>query len=117
MKTIFTLFIFMIATSAFARFQFNCQEIGNRTASRTMDLTQVSNGRLSEGVRHTFKLELRENRTRQLLLSELVTVEVEDVMFSFSNRARGINGMIYLDEMDQTWLELGRTKIRFACAM
>ncbi len=114
MKSILGLLVLMTATSAFARVQYVCQEQGNR-APRTMILTQISTGRIQEGVKYVFGLELRDSRTGTVLLAERVNVETEDVMFSFSNRQRTISGMIYLDELDQTWLEIGRNKLRFDC--
>ncbi len=115
MKSIIGFLVLMTVTTAFAREQYVCQEKGNRTSPRTMTLTQLSSGRVQEGVKHLFGLELRDRRTGTVLFAARVNVEVEDVMFSFSNRQGEVTGMIYLDELDQSWAEFGRNKLRFDC--
>ncbi len=116
MKTILATLALTFATSSFAGVQYVCKQVNDRPGTlHTMTLTQVSTGRILEGNKYAFNLELREIRTRRLVLSERVTVETEDVMFSFSNKAKAISGMIYLDEMDGAWLNIGRNELRFDC--
>ena len=68
-----------------------------------------------EGAKFAFQLEVFEGNSSKAVLSEKVTVETEDVMFGFKNSAKKITGMIYLDELDASYLTIKGKTTHFDC--
>lgn len=117
MKSLLALIVLASSITAFAGEKYICKEITENSwdSKKTMILTQVGNIDIKEGVKYNFTLEVYEGNSAKAVVSEKVTVETEDVMFGFENKAKKISGMIYLDELDQTWLKVGKTETRFDC--
>lgn len=117
MKSLLALVVLASSISAFAGEKYICKEITENSwdSKKTMILTQVGDIEVKEGVKYTFKLEVYEGNSSKPVVAENVTVETEDVMFGFNNKAKKISGMIYLDELDQTWLKVGKNETRFDC--
>ena len=118
MKSLFALVVLLVSLNTFAGTKFICKE---NTESRwdskkSMILTQLGHVKIKEGVVYDFKLEIYDtNSSHKPFVSEIVSVETEDVMFGFSNKIKKIEGMIYLDELDQTWVKVGKTEMSFNC--
>lgn len=117
MKSLLLMIVLTSAFSAFAGDKYICKEMTENSwdSKRTMILTQLGNIQIKEGVKYDFKLEVFEGNSSKPIVSEKVTVETEDVMFGFSNKAKKIEGMIYMDELDQTWLKVGKSEWHFDC--
>ncbi len=117
MKLLSVFVILLFSTVSFAGEKYICKQItANSWDDKvTMVLTQIGDEQIKEGVSYKFKLELFSGRSATPKFSETVIVETEDVMFSFVNKAKKVNGMIYLDELDQTWLYVGQDKYDFDC--
>lgn len=117
MKSLLALITLLTSITAFAGEKYICKEITENSwdSKRTLILTQVGNIEINEGVKYTFTLEVFEGNSSKAIVSEKVTVETEDVMFAFSNKAKKISGMIYMDELDQTWLKVGKNEWHFDC--
>src|SRR5688572_18330166 len=108
MKHVLMLALSLTSSMAFAGEKFICQQTdGDRYSPKKMILTQIGTAEIREGKPYSFKLEVFEGRGSEAKISETVTVETEDVMFGFKNKVKKISGMIYLDELDQTWLKVG----------
>ncbi len=107
-----------ISTSAFASgTKYFCKETNSKpgAARRTVILTQFGDAKLEEGKTYAFGFQVFEAPAKNPILSTKVFVQTEDVMFAFDNRAEGISGMIYLDEMDQASVEIAGEKISLNC--
>lgn len=117
MKSIFALIILTVSTFSFGGTKYICKEITKNSwdNKKTMILTQIGHSSIEESVKYPFLLEVFESGNSRPVLSEKVTVETEDVMFGFSNKAKKISGMIYLDELEETYLTIGKKEIRFNC--
>lgn len=72
-------------------------------------------GRVLEGVPAGFVLRVYSGDAERPFLTKRVIVEVEDVTFDFATTDKSISGRIYLDELDQTSLNLGKHSYRFDC--
>lgn len=122
MKTLMLFSVLLTSSFALAGEKYICREILDNNSSsdleygsRKMILNQVSDDVVKEGKFYPFKLEIYEFNSGKALFTESVNVRVEDVMFRFTNTAKKVSGLIYLDEADQTWLRIGSTKINFDC--
>ena len=117
MKNLLALLVLISSVGAFAGEKYICKQITANSYDNkvTMVVTQVGDAKIEEGKTYSFTLELFETGNSKPLVSEKVTVETEDVMFSISNKAKKITGMIYLDELDQAWLYVGTKKYDFDC--
>lgn len=116
MKAIFTLLVLVSTSIAFAGEKYICKQITASSEDKvTMIITQIGDAKIEEGKKFAFTLELFEVGNSKPVLSEKVTVETEDVMFAFDNKAKKIKGMIYMDELDQAWLYVGTKKYDFDC--
>lgn len=117
MKSFLFLASLLISAQSFAGSKFICKEITENEwdQKRTMILTQEGDERVEEGTKYNFKLEVYDSVNSKPLVSEKVVVQTEDVLFQFSNKAKRIDGIIYMDEPDQTVLTIGKTKINFNC--
>jgi hypothetical protein len=114
MKFVIALFAFVLASASFAQ-DYKCGETDQASgvAPRTLVLKSLSTREVREGDKVPYRLELFQGKKK--VLSEKVIVEMEDVMFGFENKAKKIVGMIYLDELDQTYLYVGKDKAYFDC--
>lgn len=117
MKTLLAAMTLFISFQSIANTKYICKEMTRNSwdEKRTLILTQMGRGTIEEGKKYSFMLEVYGRNTSKSILTEKVVVETEDVMFGFSNHTKQISGMIYLDELDQTWLRVGRTEVRFNC--
>ena len=117
MKMLLAATTLLVSFQSMAGIKYICKEQTKNSwdEKKTLVLTQVGNGRINEGRKYQFTLEVYGRNTSRPLLAERVMVETEDVMFGFSNQAKGISGMIYLDELDQAWLRVGRSEVAFDC--
>lgn len=116
MKFALLLALTILSATAFAGEKYICRETGgDEYAPKKFILTQVSDDVIHEGKFYSFKLEIFEGNSGKAIVSESVNVRTEDVMFKFTNTAKKISGIIFLDEMDQTWVKVGKTEYHFDC--
>lgn len=111
-----SLFSITALAEEYSPVQYVCKQ--TQTESKrplTMVLTQEKLGPVREGVRTPFILNLFSGESSRPFLTKRVYVETEDVIFDFATSDKTISGRIYLDEMDQTSLELGKNSYRFDC--
>lgn len=116
MKLIIAAIVLMTSTLAFSGEKYICKELKESWESKSsFILTQIGDEEVREGQKHTFMLEVYEGNSSKPVLAEKVTVETEGVMFAFKNSAKKIKGMIYLDELDQTYLTIKGKTTHFDC--
>lgn len=112
MKLFLSLVVLFSSISAFAGQKFICKEING---SKKLVLTQVSTTPVRGGIKSQFKLEIFERNSSRPVYAAPVIVQTEDVMVAFENKAQQLSGMIYLDELDQTYVRIGRSELSFDC--
>jgi hypothetical protein len=78
-------------------------------------LTQIGEGKVVEGNPTPFSLEIYTDYTTKPSVKELVYVTTEDVMFHFNNKAKKISGLIFMDELDEAHVKIGKKEIRMNC--
>ncbi len=78
-----------------------------------MVLAQVGHDKIEEGKFIPFVLQIFQGST--LLIETPVNVRTEDVMFNFTNTAKKVKGIIFLDEMDDSWVKIGKLEFDFNC--
>lgn len=116
MKSLLIVAFALLSLNALAGDKYICKQIGGDEYSpKKMILTQVSDENMSEGKFYAFKLEIFENNTSKAIVSESVNVRIEDVMVKFTNTAKKISGMIYLDELEASYVKVGSTSYNFDC--
>lgn len=116
MKFVFALLLASASTLSFAGEKYICREIGgDEYQPKKLIVTQVGDAPIKEGKVYSFKLEIFEGNSSTPIVSESVNVRTEDVMFRMTNTARKISGMIFMDELDQTSVSVGRKEYRFDC--
>ncbi len=116
MKLLIAAIILISSTQTFAGEKYICKEKKESWESKTsFILTQIGDATLKEGEKYSFQLEVFEGNSGRPLLSEKVTVQTEDVMFGFKNSAKKITGMIYLDELDASYLTIKGKTTHFDC--
>lgn len=81
----------------------------------TAILEQNGNSIIKEGKAYPFTLELYQSGERKPFLKRVVFAQFEDVQFTFGNSSEGISGWIYLDELDQSGLNLKGEKVALDC--
>ncbi|MCB9091842.1 MAG: hypothetical protein H6621_03065 [Halobacteriovoraceae bacterium] len=128
MKKFISLLVLAGSFSALARTDYQkyvCQEYDYQTGAvldRTVVLSPVSddNTDWDEGEVVSYKLEIYEDQSAwepEVEIEGLVTVE--DVMFQFigeDNEGREVSMMIYLDEMEESWLTIdGNKELQLNC--
>ncbi len=105
MKFIAAVLFALLSTSAFA-FTFNCKG-RDQDMDYSMVLKEVGKTNVPENTPVDYQLLIKKNS--KVLFSAMVTGKSEDVMLSLRSR-RGaplLQGMIYMDELDQTTITLG----------
>jgi hypothetical protein len=116
MKCTLLFVLTILSATAFAGEKYICTQIdGDEYAPKKMILTQVSDDTIHEGKFYPFKLEIFDGNSSKAIVSESVNVRTEDVMFKFTNTAKKVSGIIFLDEMDQSHVKVGKTEYRFNC--
>lgn len=116
MKLLIAAIVLMTSTLTFAGEKYICKEKKESWESKTsFILTQIGDADVKEGEKYAFHLEVFEGNNSKPLLSEKVTVQTEDVMFGFKNSAKKIYGMIYLDELDASYLTIKGKTTHFDC--
>lgn len=117
MKTIFVLLGLFISMNSFADYsKFICIE---RPAKKRgfedsqgrwkLVLTQITPGRVREGKVYDYSMKIFLGENKQPHTDARVQVELEDVMFKFSTAKTSrtqIEGMIYLDEPTDSWMDM-----------
>jgi hypothetical protein len=105
------------STDVISYSKFVCKQIDLKhgEAARTFVLKKIGDVAINEGVEYKYQFLLFNGIDRAPEIATVVKVTTEDVMFNFENKARGISGMIFLDEYDQTSLTIDGQDLRFAC--
>lgn len=110
----------LVSTNSFAFTSFVCKEKDSKNP-RTATLEQIGNGKIIEGKKIPFKLVVIKAPTdgREIAIVELSkvgTVITEDVTLDFTANDKSVQFGIYLDELDQSWLQIGNNKSsQFVC--
>lgn len=108
-----------LSTSAFAAsgVKYICKETGVLPGhnKRTVVITQFGNANVEEGKTYAFGLQIFDGVSKKPTLSTKVFVRTEDVLFSFGNREEDIAGLIYMDELDQSWMNMNGEKLTLNC--
>lgn len=113
MKTLI-LALALLSLNAFAGEAYTCTQLDVVGGpGLTLTLTQIGDSEIREGRPYRFHLVLA--APGAVILDEVATVQTEDVMFSFRVKSKPIKGMIYLDELDQTWLTIKGQRMDFDC--
>lgn len=116
MKLLIAAIVLMSSTLTYAGEKYICKEKKESWESKTsFILTQIGDAKITEGDKFAFKLEVFEGNSSKPVLSEKVIVETEDVMFGFKNSAKKITGMIYMDELDASYLTIKGKTTHFDC--
>jgi hypothetical protein len=118
MKNLF-LAVLALSTSvpAFAGEQYYCKGNFSTSESTTLFVKALSHDHAIEGEKMEYLIVIRDDAEE--IFHGHVSAESEDVMLSFKSR-RGqqkLSGMIYMDELNQTWMKLGNAKeaLHFNC--
>jgi hypothetical protein len=96
-----------------AGIQYICSEKDALGSAHTVVLTQQGSRPLKEGEKQPFTLRMYETGEKTPSLVKQGTVETEDVMFSFKSDDKKLTFGIYLDELDQSYLEVNRKTTYF----
>ncbi len=110
--------LFVFGSSAFAGTpeEYTCRELGRgKHVLTVLTLVQIGDEPVREGKKYLFNLTMTNAESDTIVEYQIVEVETEDVLFSFNGA--NLSGMIYLDEMDQSWLEIGRRNFSFNCEL
>lgn len=119
MKFLFLALAFA-STGAIASTSFTCKELDSKQ-NRIVILEQIGNAKIVEGKKVPFKLTVLKtpadgSEVALVVLETEGTVETEDVMFDFTSKDKKVKFGIYMDELDQSWLKIGKAKTsRFEC--
>jgi hypothetical protein len=109
MKSLFTAILFLTSLQTFAGDKHICKQI---VANSYDDkLTMI----LTENAGNTYTFELFQTGQGKPILRAEVTTTVEDVIFDFKNKTKKIAGRLYLDELDQTSVRIGKNEYNFDC--
>lgn len=116
MKALLIFALTLFSSLSFAGDKYICREINNNTYQlKKMILTQVGDASMKEGKFYPFKLEIFDKTSSTPIYVEAVNVRIEDVMVKITNTAKKVSGIIFLDEMEATWIKIGKTSISFDC--
>ena len=116
MKLFLMLALTLSSTLALAGEKYICRETGADDYNpHKMILTQVGDDSIKEGKFYAFKLEIFKGNSAKAIVSEAVNVRTEDVMFKFTNTAKKISGIIFLDEPDQASVTINKKSMSFDC--
>lgn len=85
---------------------------GRLTPTPRFTLKMISPTRAPEGKPTKYLLEYQQHGRVKSAVA--IAVE-EDVMFQFHVPGKSISGMIYMDEMDQTTIEINGVEARYSC--
>ncbi len=103
----FVLAAFIVSMPAFAGEQYYCKGNFHTPEQTTLFVKALSHDHAIEGEKMEYLIVIRDGS--EVIYKGHVTAESEDVMLSFKSR-RGqpkLSGMIYMDELNQTWIKLG----------
>lgn len=115
MKLIALIALSVFATSAFASVRIVCTGENQAKEARKMVLTQVGSTKMVELARYNFVLEVFKAPSRAISTKEIVTVSFEDVQVNINNRAKRIEGKVFMDEADGAWITIGNEEIMLVC--
>jgi hypothetical protein len=121
MKNFVMALVLLVGGSAFASVgDVVCKGNSNYGTSPdiTLELASLGKdiGQVEEGVSVPYRLIIK--KASALWLDVKVLASAEDVMFGFKSRSSqygNIEGMIYMDEADQAWVNINGTKFNFDC--
>ena len=82
---------------------------------QTLILTQISEREIKEGVKERFVLEVFQGSEKNPRLVTKGFVSTEDVMFSFKSDDKNVSAMVYLDELEESYLSEGSKTTHFDC--
>jgi|GEM_PF-6264150 len=114
-NVLFALAAFTFTIPAFAGEQYYCKGNYNTPESVTLFVKALSHDHAIEGETMEYLIVIRDGSEE--LFKGHVTAESEDVMLSFKSR-RGqpkLSGMIYMDELNQTWMKIPGKEMNFNC--
>lgn len=117
----------MISSSSFARsvVNYECFEFQKKKEYRHyLYLSYVGDvdkyGDIEEGKKYEFKAQMFAGTYPKPTLDTKVIVEKEDVMMKIKNKKGAktkLNGIIFLDEPSDSWLQVGENNFSFTCRM
>lgn len=116
MKFLVMLSLLVSATaSAGTPQKFICKAVDARVSDDpiTVIFTQIGNSRIEEGVPTPFKLDVyqpADDLSAKRVIAETAVVVTEDVMMKFNVRLKGISGILFMDEPNDSWIKIkGKT--------
>lgn len=118
MKNLILIFTAVLSLNTFAQDTYYCWETNNEgvRTDRLVVLTQQESERMREGKVYDFKYEFYQEDTACFPDVEAVaSVEVNDVMVGFKVKGKRISGMMYLDEMHESWIKINGKQSRLDC--
>ena len=116
MKSTLILFTLLFSSISFAAVRINCKTVeAVATNSQRVTFTQVGDRDVMELGRYDFVLEIYKPGSRATVLKEIVKLTFEDVMVSVTNRSKGIDIKIYMDEPTDSWMKIGSLKKDIIC--
>lgn len=117
MKNLFLILATLISTPAFASegTSYYCKGIDG-SEGKTMYAKLVNADEVKDGYEDMIFLFVVRDGSKTIF-SDYVAATSEDVMLNFTSHdgAAVMSAGIFMDELDQTWVKLGRKKMRFDC--
>lgn len=115
MKNLFLALITLTSSTAFAGEQYYCHGNYETDASATLFVKVLSHDKITEGEKMEMLVVVRDGA--KTLFEGRVSAENEDVQVFLKSR-RGqpkLSGMIFLDELDQTSINVAGEQMNFDC--
>lgn len=116
MKYLLVIALLASSVMAFAGEKFICvQSNGDEYSPKKVIMTQIGETKVEEGYSYKFTLEVFAKNSSKALMTTVVNVKTEDVMYKFKNSANKVEGILYMDEPNDSWLQIGKEDIRLNC--
>lgn len=116
MKFLVTIAFLVSSVIAFAGEKYICiQTNGDEYMPKKIIITQIGEAKISEGKSYPFLLEIFQGNSSIPLVKETVFVRTEDVVFEFNNKAKKIDGIIFMDEPNEAGVNIGKEDINMNC--
>jgi hypothetical protein len=109
-----TLLIALTTLPAMASPTYYCNGIRG-SEDKVLYVKNANEEQIKDGEKGSFLFVIRDGS--ETLYSQYVSAELEDVNLSFHSRKNGqeLDAMIYLDGLDETWVNLNGKKMSFDC--
>lgn len=117
MKSLVAVLLAAFSLSSFASgYEFTCEQMYVDSNKLTMIIAQVGDTRMREAVAVPFTLKVL-TADGVVLIDESAEGSLEDVMLSFRVKGQRLRGMVYLDQLNESYLRVGGKTISFDCGV